>query len=78
MKMKQEHYDYIKNRISIYTYSTAKYYYENIKNDPRVKDINKCFRWDLFYASIAPKYTCDNLYPYLNDDHIDTALKKDY
>lgn len=50
---------------------------ENVKNwDMR-------YRWDLFNAAgramnphgPGTKWCCDELYPYLNDDHIDSALK---
>lgn len=35
------------------------------------------FRWDLWRATQGRDYsfTCETLYTYLNDDHIDTALK---
>ncbi len=39
----------------------------------RVKDLNKRFRWDVFYASrfdSRPLYAAD-----LHDEHIDTALR---
>lgn len=33
------------------------------------------YRWDLFnHAGLMP-WCCAELYPYLNDDHIDTALR---
>ena len=35
----------------------------------------KRYRWDLTYASGLTKWICDTLYPYLNDTHIDTALR---
>ncbi len=36
----------------------------------------KRYRWDLMYAARLSQWACDNLYSYLNDDHIDTALKR--
>lgn len=48
----------------------------NALDDPRTKDYKKRARWDLCYAAIPSKWICDNLYPYANDDHIDTALKR--
>jgi uncharacterized protein (DUF1778 family) len=55
---------------------------ESLKDDSRVKDLEKRFRWDLLYASKikigdgkgAPGDI--DLYAYMNDDQIDTALKK--
>lgn len=45
------------------------------------KDTDKRFRWDLFWASVGlikiekPNFVND-MYKYLNDDHLDTAMKK--
>lgn len=33
------------------------------------------YRWDLLYAAQASNWICTMLYPYLNDTHIDTALR---
>lgn len=45
-----------------------------LKSEGKAKDIEKRLRWDAFHAS-----GCDGimseLYTYLNDDHIDTALR---
>jgi len=40
-----------------------------------VKDPDKRYRWDLFYASGLVSFQCDTLYQYANDEHIDTALR---
>lgn len=32
-------------------------------------------RWALVKEARASNWLCDTLYPYLNDDHIDTALR---
>ena len=50
---------------------------------------DKRYRWDLLRATKLPitdgcnesrvngiTWICDNLYSYMNDDHIDTALRK--
>lgn len=38
---------------------------------------DKRFRWDVWNACQSRdfSFTCDALYKYVNDDHIDTALK---
>ncbi len=36
---------------------------------------DKRYRWDLAYHAGLTTYICDVLYTYLNDTHIDTALK---
>ncbi len=42
---------------------------------------NKRFRWDVLYAAkinneSSSRWICDNLYSYMDDTHIDTALRK--
>ena len=36
---------------------------------------HKRYRWDLARDSGLLRFICDTLYTYLNDDHIDTALR---
>lgn len=36
----------------------------------------KRWRWDLLYVAKLTPFVCNELYPYLNDTHIDTALRK--
>jgi hypothetical protein len=35
----------------------------------------KRFRWDALWQTRLSNWLCDNVYPYANDDHIDTALR---
>lgn len=37
---------------------------------------DKRLRWDAIYRAGLSHWICDNLYSYLNDDHIDTALRQ--
>lgn len=39
------------------------------------KDTAKRHRWDLCYAAQLSSWICDNLYSYMDDTHIDTALR---
>ena len=39
-----------------------------------VKDLNKRYRWDLYWATV-PSSLVNELYKYVNDEHIDTALR---
>jgi len=48
-------------------------YRSQLASDPRVKDIDMRLRWDLFHAT---KHGTRELYTYLNDTHIDSALRK--
>jgi len=36
---------------------------------------DKRYRWDLTYAAGCTRFICDSLYAYLDDTHIDTALR---
>lgn len=47
---------------------------EFLKSEGKSKDIEKRLRWDAFHASKHAGILSD-LYAYLNDDHIDTALR---
>lgn len=40
-----------------------------------VKDLNKRFRWDLFYAAIRKNVELGDKFREFNDNHIDTALR---
>jgi hypothetical protein len=39
-------------------------------------DLEKRLRWDIINYVLGSKWICFFLYPYLNDDHIDTALRE--
>ena len=41
----------------------------------KVKDLNKRFRWDLYHRIISWDFR-SRLYNYLDDTHIDTALRR--
>ena len=51
---------------------------EGLKDDPRVIDIEKRFRWDFVYAVPYAERgpIIDAVYKYADDSHIDTALRK--
>jgi hypothetical protein len=71
MKMRPEHF---------------KYLCEALDKAPRVEpDVYakqglslKRYRWDSMYRAKLSKWVCDELYSYLNDTHIDTALREYY
>lgn len=76
MKMKTIHYDLLEQFIKSIDKDRILAYIEYLKTDPRVKDINKRLRWDIYYLAVKSNKTLqDELYMYLNDTHIDTALK---
>lgn len=72
MKMKPEHYKHLETEIKKVMEA-----YPNLKNAYEKDGLSgKRFRWDILYAAKLSTWISDNLYSYLNDDHIDTALKK--
>jgi len=75
MKIKPEHYNHIKQAIDAIPEKLKQSHFESLKLDDRVKDIGKRFRWDCFNYAGLTTFACDTLYSYMNDTHIDTALK---
>ena len=71
MKITQEHYNYMLTAISELDRQAVLTH----KSLELGKDKTKRFVWDLFKASNLTIFACDNLYAYLNDAHIETALK---
>lgn len=74
MKITTKDYNHMKNVIGqLLPYDQAlEHYTVTLPADPRIKDIDKRFRWDCFYASGLSTFTAT--LNYLNSDHIDTAL----
>jgi len=58
-----------------FAFVVSQYEAGQFANADKTKDLSKRFRWDLFHAAGGTKFACDTLYDYLNDDHIDTALR---
>lgn len=77
MKITKQHYDHMLECMRpIVADKRLPAYINQLKEDTRVKDINKRLRWDILYAGIKSSWVSDNLYTYANDDHIDTALRQ--
>lgn len=81
MKIKQQDYQAIKTALSETIESKGHALYmahkESLKQDNRVKDQQTRFIWDCFYSIPAGQRNplTSALYAYLNDNHIETALK---
>lgn len=71
MKITEKHYLFMKKKMA-----------ENKNKIPAMaiyeknKLSEKRYRWDLVIKSGLLNFICDDLYKYLNDSHIDTALRK--
>ena len=81
MKMTTEHYKFIKDQLSTISIDDLQKHFVALKQaqkdkSQRIKDIDMRFRWDCFYSRKLSPFACSHLYSYLNDAHIDTALKQ--
>jgi hypothetical protein len=74
MKMKHEHYNYIRESFEK-SAQWSPLIRESIANENKAKDHAKRLRWDMLYTVIGSRWICDNLYSYLDDSHIDSALR---
>ena len=69
MKIKQEHFDHMKAAICANAKAPTLYAYTS-------RGLTEMrWRWDLCYQAGLSKWICDNLYSYMDDTHIDTALR---
>ena len=72
MKMTQEH----QTHLAIAIQNVLEKSVDGLSNIYRAKGLShKRFRWDLLWAAVPSQWLCDNLYPYLDDSHVDTALR---
>lgn len=68
--IRPEHVEHIKNSIAEFnTPASLGHYRREGLSDKR-------FRWDLTYRAGLTKWICDNIYPYANDDHLDSVLRR--
>jgi hypothetical protein len=83
MKMKPEDYAALKaaviRKVETHDREKIKAHRETLKKDQRVKDLEMRYRWDIM--NLKTHYAENNalfdiFYRYLNDNHIDTALKR--
>lgn len=74
MKIKPGHYAHIVSAFRPFA-DKIPAHREALKSDSRVKDLEKRLRWDVSYAAKLTPWICAELYPYLDDNHVDTAFK---
>jgi hypothetical protein len=73
MKMTPAHYEALKAKVVPLVAKIATHR-ESLKNDPRVKDLDKRLLWDVFYATrIMGEYSPQE-FAY-NNTHIETAMR---
>lgn len=79
MKIKAEHLATIQFAISLKDTEQVRQQYRtgNFPRADKVKDLNKRYRWDLFYMTklVNNREFMGKINEYLNDDHLDTALR---
>ena len=76
MKIKKEHLEYLKSKIlpnvtgeMIHDYETG-----DFARSEKTKDLQMRFNFDMLCSFVGSAWVCENLYKYLNDDHIKSAL----
>ncbi len=72
MKMTKEHFEFIEKRVKKVIKENPNYY--KMYKESGLSDMR--YRWDMLHMAGCLTFTCQTLYKYLNDDHIDTALRK--
>lgn len=82
MKIRPEHFNHLKKTIDDYLESQGKddmiqrYESGNFFRSDKTKDLQTRFNFDMMYAAGLTNFVCDELYKYMNDTHIATALNK--
>lgn len=80
MKMKAEHFNTLKTAISnvLEEYPNVASDYEKgrFARSVGTKDLQRRFCFDLLFGAGINEWVCNELYSYLNENHIYTALKK--
>lgn len=76
MKITPEHLDYLRMKFVGYQCRNPQGVAEHrARLSPYSGDLDKRVRWDLLRAAVGFEWVSDNLYPYADDTHIDTALR---
>ena len=80
MKIQKEHFDHMHHAIHAtvrhFGFDRIETHRQNLKRDGRVRDVEKRLRHDLLRHAGLSQFVCDSVYPYANDEHLDTALRR--
>jgi hypothetical protein len=74
MKIKQEHYEYMVAAIKPLAPKLADHR-KAIVAEGKANDVDMRLRWDAARCAGLIPFFCSAVYPYANDQHIDTALR---
>lgn len=75
MKIQTQHYAELKEMLTPLA-EKIKPHREYLIKEGKCEDVEKRLRWDITYARRETSaYISSTLYPYMNDDHLDTALR---
>lgn len=76
LKIKIHHLDKLTNSLlDNIPFTVYEKYLNKVKKSGKYNNLLKRVRWDFLYNYVGSQWVCDNLYPYLNDDNIDSALR---
>lgn len=75
MKIKPEHYAHLKTCIDALNKEVIARHRETVRKSGEYVDLEKRVRWDCLWAAVPSRWLVDNLYDYINDTHVDSALK---
>lgn len=73
MKIKPEHYEHLRDTLTGIVDRNRAQVEEYFSRDT-MTPMRK--RWDLLHAARLSPWISSTLYPYMNDDHLDTALRR--
>lgn len=87
MKITSEHQKYIGDAMANLLTSMAKSrdttpqrvladHIAHVKREGKYQILDKRIRWDIFSAAGLVAWTCKTIYPYADDSHLDTVLRK--
>lgn len=76
MKIKPEHYDYIKHAIANIDSIALIAHKQRVIESGKYKKFAARIMNDCLYFAVGSQWVCDNLYPYIDDTHVQTALRR--
>lgn len=76
LKITDEDYKKLLKIISLLPKEAVLKHKAKLAADPKVKDLEKRFRWDLLWSTKMSSWVSGTLYKYMDDSHLDSALKQ--